>query len=141
VASEGRCKGRDTPSPRDQFVDQERTPVCLFPGGVCTLNCLHCSDTAAAAGWTTETASVTVGWRRCSIIIRPHRSTAYVDVAYCYGRNGVVCRSVCHSPAKTAGPSEMSCGVWTRVGPGNHVLLGDPDPPCKGEVLRGKDPL
>ena len=29
------------------------------------------------------------------IIIRPHRSTTYVDTAYCY-RRSVVCRSVCH---------------------------------------------
>ena len=35
------------------------------------------------------------------IIIRPHRSTTYVDAAYCYRQSSVVCRfvgpSVCHS--------------------------------------------
>ena len=30
-------------------------------------------------------------------IIRPHRSTTYVDAAYCYRPSSVVCRSVCLS--------------------------------------------
>jgi len=30
-------------------------------------------------------------------IIRLHRSTTYVDAAYCYRPSSVVCRSVCHS--------------------------------------------
>jgi len=33
------------------------------------------------------------------IIIRPHRSTTYVDAAYCYLPSSVVCRSVCLSVA------------------------------------------
>jgi len=33
------------------------------------------------------------------------------------------------SPAKTAAPIEMPCGLRTRVGPRNHVLDGGPDPP------------
>ena len=45
-------------------------------------------------------------------IIRLHRSTAYVDAAYCYRRNSVVCRSVtAASPAKTAEPIEMPFGM------------------------------
>jgi len=40
-----------------------------------------------------------------SIIIRPHRSTTYVDAAYCYRPSGVVCRSVCH----TSEPCKNSC--------------------------------
>ena len=32
------------------------------------------------------------------------------------------------SPAKTAEPIEMPLGLRTRVGPGNHVLDGGPDP-------------
>ena len=40
-----------------------------------------------------------------------------------------VCRSVCRSvtivsPAKTAEAIEMPFGLWTRVGPGKHVLDG-----------------
>jgi len=31
------------------------------------------------------------------IIIRPHRSTTYVDAAYSYRPSSVVCRSVCLS--------------------------------------------
>jgi len=39
------------------------------------------------------------------IIIRPHRSTTYVDESYYYRPNSVVCRSVTLlSPAKTAEP-------------------------------------
>jgi len=43
------------------------------------------------------------------------------------------------SPAKTAEPIEMPFATWTLVGPGNLVLNGGPDPPCKGTIiLRGK---
>jgi len=31
------------------------------------------------------------------IIIRPHRSTTYVDAAYCYRPSNVVCLTVCQS--------------------------------------------
>jgi len=31
------------------------------------------------------------------ISIRPHRSTTYIDAAYCYRLSTVVCRSVCHT--------------------------------------------
>jgi len=42
----------------------------------------------------------------------------------------MVCRSVTlESPAKTAEPVEMPFGLRTRVGPGNHLLDGGPDPP------------
>ena len=64
-------------------------------------------------------------------IIRPHRSTTYVDVAYSYRLRRVVCRSVSVtlvSPAKTAEPIELPFGLRTWVGPGNHVLDGSPDP-------------
>ena len=77
------------------------------------------------------------------VIIRPHRSTTYVDVAYCYRPISVVCRTVCQSvtlvsPAKMAAPIEMLFGLRTRVSPGNHVLDGGPDPPWEGAILRGK---
>ena len=65
-------------------------------------------------------------------IIRPHRSTTYVDAAYSYRPSSVVCRSVCHtivSPAKTAAPIEVPFGLRTWVGPGKQVLDGRLDPP------------
>jgi len=60
------------------------------------------------------------------IIIRPHRSTKYVDATYCYKRSSVVSVTIMRT-AKTAEPIEMPFGVWTRVGSGNRVLDGDPD--------------
>jgi len=58
------------------------------------------------------------------IIIIPHRSTVYVDAAYCYRRSSLVCLSVClsRSWAVQTELSEMLFGLWTRVGPWNHVL-------------------
>jgi len=56
---------------------------------------------------------------------RPHRSTTYVDAAYCYRRSSVVCRSVTVvSLAKTAEPIEMPFELWAPVGSRNHVLDG-----------------
>ena len=51
----------------------------------------------------------------------------------------LVGRSVCLSlvsPAKVVGPTEIQFGLWTWVGPRNHVLDGDEDPPWEGEILR-----
>ena len=57
------------------------------------------------------------------LFVRPHRSTTYVDAAYCYRPSSVVCRSVTLvSPAETAAPIEMTFGLRTRVSAGNHVL-------------------
>ena len=69
------------------------------------------------------------------IIIRPHRSTTYVDAAYCYRPSSMVCRTVTLvRPAKTAAPIKMPFGSRTRVGPGNHVLDRGPDlPNWKGQ--------
>jgi len=77
------------------------------------------------------------------IIIRPHRSSTYVDVAYCYRPSSVVCRSVTKvSPAKTAEPIEMPFGLWTLVGPRDHILDGGPDPPMgRGNFEGGKGRL
>ena len=70
-------------------------------------------------------------------IIRPHRSTTYVDAAYCCRPSSLGSRSVTlASPANTAAPIEMPFGLRTRVGPGNHVLDGGPDPPWEGAILR-----
>jgi len=35
-------------------------------------------------------------------------------------------------------PIEMPFGVWTWVGPVNHVLDGGPDTPREGAILSGK---
>ena len=75
-------------------------------------------------------------------IIRPHRSTMYVDAAYCYRLSSTVCRFVCLtlvSPAKTAAPIELPFGLRTWVGPGNHVLDGGSiSPHGKGQIFGGK---
>ena len=64
-------------------------------------------------------------------IIRPHRSTMCVDVAYCYRSSIVwsvglaVCLSVTLvSPANIAEPIEMLFGLRILVGLGNRVLDG-----------------
>ena len=40
--------------------------------------------------------------------------------------------------AKTAEPIEMPFGLWTRVGPRNHVLDGAQIPRAKMQLLVGK---
>jgi len=64
------------------------------------------------------------------IIIRPHRSTTYVDAAYCYWPSSVVCHSVCLSVCLTSETCKNGCtdrdAVWVEGsdGPSNHVLDG-----------------
>ena len=41
------------------------------------------------------------------------------------------------SLAKTAKLIEILFGLWTPVGPRNHVLDGGPDLPCTRAILRG----
>jgi len=59
----------------------------------------------------------------------------YVDAAYSYRPRSVVyLPSVLDSsersePCKSAEPIETPFGLWTWVGPSNHVLDGRPDPP------------
>ena len=62
----------------------------------------------------------------CIGIIRPHRSTTYVDAACCYQQvaSSVGWSVTLVSPTKTAEPIEMQFGLRTRVGPGNHKLDG-----------------
>jgi len=70
------------------------------------------------------------------------------DAAYCNRQSSVVCLSVCWSvcwsvclsvtivsPAKTAEPSEMPFGMWTRAGPWNHVLVRVQIPTHQGAML------
>jgi len=66
-----------------------------------------------------------------------------LHAAYCYRPSSVVCPLVCRSvtlvsPAKTAEPIEMLFRLWTRMGPGNHVLEGVQIPTRKGAILRGE---
>jgi len=77
------------------------------------------------------------------IIVRPHRSTTYVEC-----RCGlllpteyiVICRSVCH----TSEPRKNGCtdrdAVWVEdsSGPKEPCVRWGPDSPCDGAILRGK---
>jgi len=48
----------------------------------------------------------------------------------------ILCLSdISMSCPKTDEPIEMIFGVWTRVGPRNHVLGGGPHVPAGGEIL------
>ena len=76
------------------------------------------------------------------MVLRPHRTTTYVDAAYSYRPSSVVCRSVCRSVtlvshAKTVAPIELPFGLRTWAGPGNHVLDGAPDPPLEEAIFFG----
>jgi len=42
-------------------------------------------------------------------------------------------------PAKTAEPIDMPFGMWTWVGPKNHVLNGGPERPMPKGIFMGKD--
>jgi len=55
-------------------------------------------------------------------LYRSHRSTMYVDAAYCYRRSSVVCHT--SEPCKTAEPIEMPFAMWTQLDPRKHVLDG-----------------
>jgi len=50
-------------------------------------------------------------------------SQYYVDEAHCYRWSSGLSVTLV-SPAKTAGPIEMPFGLWTLVGPRNHVSDG-----------------
>jgi len=71
-----------------------------------------------------------------AVFLRPRRSTAYVDVAYCYRPSSVVCRSVCH----TSEPCKNGCtdrdAFWVEDS-------GGPKEPCirwgfRSPMARGK---
>jgi len=84
-----------------------------------------------------------------SVIIRPHRSTTYVDAAYCLLPSSVVCRSVgrsvCRcgsvtlvSPAETVTPIEIPFGLMTRLGPGEPCVRWTSRSPWEGAMFRGE---
>jgi len=66
--------------------------------------------------------------------IRPHRSTTYVDAAYCHRPSSAVCRSVCHSgePCKNGWTDRDVVWVLSRMDPRNHVLDGVQIPMGRG---------
>jgi len=74
------------------------------------------------------------------IIFRPHCRTVYVDAAYCYIPNNVVCRSVYHSsePCKNSWTDRDAVWVQDSGWPKNHVLDGGPDPPMGRGNFEGK---
>jgi len=71
------------------------------------------------------------------IIIRPHRSTTYVDAAYVADRVAwsVDLSVTLVSLAKTAEPIEMPFGLWAWMGPSNHVSNGVQISPREGAIL------
>ena len=79
-------------------------------------------------------------WLKCTVFIvfRPHRSTTYVDAAYCYQPSSVVCRSVGRSICHTSEPCKRGWTDWDAVWvvdldrPMNHKLDGGPDPHGRG---------
>jgi len=77
-------------------------------------------------------------------IVRPHRSTTYVDVAYCYRLSSVVCRSVCDNsqPCKNSCTDRVAVwfeGLRTWVGARNHELDGSSDFPIGRPKMRRKE--
>ena len=67
-------------------------------------------------------------------IIRPHRSTTYVDAAYSYRLSSVVrrlsvCRSVCHTsePCKNGCTDRAAVWVEDLVRPGEPCISWGPD--------------
>ena len=57
-------------------------------------------------------------------------------LANCYALFTVTFTFTTVSPTKTAEPTEIPFGLWTRVGPGYHVLDGSPDSPGEWAILR-----
>jgi len=72
------------------------------------------------------------------VIIRPHRSTTYVDAAYCYRPSSVVCRSVCLSVCHASEPCKNGCtdrdAVWVEDScePKEPCIRWGPDPHGRG---------
>jgi len=71
---------------------------------------------------------------------RPHRSTTYVDAAYCYRPSSVVCwsvgRSVCHTsePCKNGWIDRDTEWVEDSSGPKEPCIRWGPDPNGKGQL-------
>jgi len=73
-------------------------------------------------------------------IIRPHRSTAYVDAAYCYRPSSLVFRSVCHCSEPCENGSTDRDAVWAEDsgGPKATRLRWGLDPVMESGNFKGK---
>jgi len=61
------------------------------------------------------------------ITVRPHRSTAYVDAAYCHRPSSVVCRSVCLSVSHSSEPCKNG---WANRDAVCNLDSGGPKEAC-----------
>jgi len=74
------------------------------------------------------------------IIIRPHRSTMYIDAAYCYRPSSVVCQSVCHTsePCKNGWTNQDAVWFENSGGPRKLCIRWGPDTPWEGTIFGGR---
>jgi len=82
-------------------------------------------------------------FRTIIIVVNPHSLRKAQNTAYCY-LCSVICLSIslCDtsmSPEKTDKPIEIPFVLWTRVGPRNHVISGDLDPPGEGAIFGDRE--
>ena len=85
--------------------------------------------------WQTDGKSSTL-----TASIRPHRSTTYLDAAYCYRPTSVVCRSVCHTsePCRNGWTDRDAVRDEDSGGPREPCIRWGPDPPWEAAILMGK---
>jgi len=71
---------------------------------------------------------------------RPHRSTTYVNAAYCSRPSSVVCRSVCHITERCKNGCTDQDAVWVEDSGGlkEPCIRWGPDPPWEEAILRGE---
>jgi len=74
----------------------------------------------------------------CRVLVRPHRSSTYVDAAYCYRPSSVICRSVTVVSPKTAERIEMAFVLWAGMGPRNRVRRESRSPVARGNCKEGE---
>jgi len=76
--------------------------------------------------------------KKTARIIRPHRSTTYVNAAYSYRPSSVVCWSVCHTsePCKNGCTDRAAVWVEDLGGPGEPCIRwGSTSPMGRGKFL------
>jgi len=90
---------------------------------------------------------ISTGFTSCSFtciylspIIRPHRSTTYIDATYCYRPSSVVCPSVCHTsePCKNGWTDLDAIWVEDSGGPSEPCIRWGSRSPWEGSILWGK---
>jgi len=91
-----------------------------------TLECRRASPNNCPFTWGICVSGViSVSWLLW-LIIKPHRSTTYLDAVYCYQPISVVCRSVCHTSElcnKSSAVAEMGDHGDNRDGPKRAGVL------------------